>query len=132
MLQAWPSTSGDFSGTIVRGNSIDCGPRRRCGYGIMIGSSPWYKGRMTGATIAGNTVANAMMAINLDGLTGPVEVRGNEVSNSGGRWDSDCGVKDWPAVNVSPASRPFVRGTASNVADRSVSTAGCLLNRQDH
>lgn len=51
MLHSWPSTSGDYTGTLVRGNQIDCGQLRRCGYGIMIGSAPWYQGRMTGGRI---------------------------------------------------------------------------------
>jgi hypothetical protein len=129
MLQAWPSTSGDYSGTVVRGNSIDCGAERRCGYGIMIGSAPWYAGRMSGGSIASNDVANAMIGINIDALSGPVDVHGNVVRASGGRFLSDCGTKLWPPVNVGPTSRQFLHGDPAQVAEESVSTAHCLLNR---
>jgi hypothetical protein len=130
MLQAWPSTSGNYAGTVVRGNSIDCGQHRRCGYGIMVGSAPWYKGPASGGAIVGNDVSDAMIAINIDALTGPLEIHDNRVRNSGGRFPSDCGLKDWPAVNVAPTSRPYVRGDPSDLEERSVSTAGCLLNRR--
>jgi hypothetical protein len=129
MLQAWPSTSGDYSGTVVRGNSIDCGAERRCGYGIMIGSAPWYSGRMSGGSIASNDVANAMIGINIDALSGPVDVHGNVVRASGGRFPSDCGTKLWPPVNVGPTSRGFLHGDPAQAGEGSVSTAHCLLNR---
>lgn len=129
MLQSWPSTSGDYSGTVVSGNSIDCSPQRSCGYGIMVGAAPWYEGRTSGGTIVANSVSNAMIGINVDGLTGPVEIRNNVVRSSGGRFASDCGMHDWPGVNVAPTSRKYVRGDISNLAQGSVSTAHCLLNR---
>jgi hypothetical protein len=131
MLQAWPNTSGDYAGTMVRGNSIDCGDHRRCAYGLMVGSAPWYEGRTAGAVITRNAVFNAMIAIDIDGLSGPAEIHGNVVRNSGGRFASDCGSKDWPAVNVAPASRQYVRGDPSNLEEGHVPTAGCLLNRRD-
>lgn len=130
MLHSWPTTSGDYSGTLVRGNIIDCGPYRRCGYGIMVGSAPWYEGRASGGTITGNRVSNAMIAINVDALTGPVEFSANAVQSSGGRSPSDCGVRDWPAVNVGETSRALVRGDPSDQTEDSVSTRGCLLNRE--
>jgi hypothetical protein len=131
MLHSWPSTSGDFSGTIVSGNRIDCGPRRRCGYGIMIGSAPWYPGRTQGGTVAGNSVSNAQVGINIDEITGSMDIRGNQVSNSGGRYQSDCGIRDWPAVNVGPASARLMTNDPANVSEGSVSTRGCLLNRHE-
>lgn len=129
MLHSWPNTSGDFTGTVVRGNRIDCGAARSCGYGIMIGAAPWYEGRMNGGTITGNSVRNALLGINIDGLTGPVEIRGNQVAASGGRARSDCGIRDWPAVNVAPKSAHLVRGDPSNRREGSVKTRRCLLNR---
>jgi parallel beta helix pectate lyase-like protein len=129
MLQAWPNTSGDYAGTVVRGNSIDCGGQRRCGYGIMIGSAPWYPGRMSGGVIAGNQVSNAMIGINIDALSGPVEVEHNVVRSSGGRFSSHCGARDWPAVNVGPTSRRYLKGVPAQAEQGSVNTAGCLLNR---
>ncbi len=129
MLHSWPNTSGDFTGTIVRGNDIDCGPARRCGFGLMIGAAPWYDGRMTGGSIIGNRVRNALVGLNVDGLTGPVEIRGTSVAVSGGRSRSDCGTREWPSANVAPGSRHLVRGDPSDQVEGSVSTRRCLLNR---
>lgn len=131
MLHGWPNTSGDFAGTLVSGNIIDCGAQRRCGFGIMIGSAPWYPGRTSGGTVADNTVNNALIGINIDALTAPMDIRGNQVRGSGGRHRSDCGVRDWPAVNVGPESKGLVRGNPSDLDEGSVTTQGCLLARED-
>ncbi len=137
MLQAFPSTTGDYTGTIVTANSIDCGAARLCGYGIMIGADPWkagedphYPGAMFGGTITANSIRNALIAINVDTPTGPVEIRGNTVAASGGSRQSDCGTHDWPAVNVSPRAARFVRGDPSNLTEGHVSTTSCIINRQ--
>jgi hypothetical protein len=137
MLHAFPNTSGRFGGTIVTGNHIDCGPARLCGFGIMIGANPWTAGydprnpaAMSGGSIRGNSVANARIAINIDAATGPVEVRDNRVTASGGRFNSDCGVRDWPAVNIGPGTARWLRGDPSNVTEGSVSTVRCILARQ--
>jgi hypothetical protein len=130
MLHSWPGTSGAYDATLVEANRIDCGSGRRCGYGIMLGSAPWYPGRASGGSIVSNSIADAMIAINIDSLSGPVEIRDNIVRSSGGRFDSDCGYKQWPAVNIGPGSRRFVRGDVSNLPDQSIATSGCLLNRR--
>lgn len=127
MLHAWPDTSGDFSGSRVSGNNIDCGPSRRCGYGIMIGGEPWYLSRAYGGTVKGNRIANALMAINVDRLTGAMNIRDNEVLKSGGTANSDCGVRAWPAFNISPQSLKFMAHRPKRFT--SLSTAKCLLNR---
>ncbi len=137
MLQAFPSTRGDYTGTVVTGNRIDCGTARLCGYGIMIGAAPWkagdnprYPGAMFGGTISGNVVSNALIGMNIDSPTGPVEIHGNQVQSSGGRFKSDCGVHDWPAVNVAPKAVAFVRGDPSNLVEGHTSTSSCIVNRQ--
>lgn len=132
MLHAWPNTSGNYTGTVVADNHIDCGLQRRCGYGIMIGSAPWYPGRTEGGSVTANFVSNALVGINVDALTGPMEIRANQVRTSGGRHRSDCGVRDWPAVNVGPGSKALVRGDPSNVNEGSITSRGCLLAREDN
>ena len=136
MLQAFPSTTGDYSGAIVTGNRIDCGPARRCGFGIMVGANPWkagenprYPGAMFGGTITGNSIANALIGINIDSPTGPVEIHGNQVRSSGGTHGSDCGPRNWPAVNIAPGAVRWVKGDPSNLAEGSASTTGCIINR---
>jgi hypothetical protein len=113
MLHAWPgSTSGDFTGTRVTRNRIDCGQQQRCGFGIMIGSKPWYDAPAFGGTVSGNRVRGAMIALNIDTLTGPMTVEDNDLNLSSGRYPSMCGVQDVRGIraNISPASRPFVAG----------------------
>jgi hypothetical protein len=136
MLHTFPGKSGNFQGTVVDANDVDCGPNRRCGYGIMIGASPWranasskYPGGMAGGTISGNSIRNARIGINVDAPTGPVTISGNTVESSGGPSRSDCGLRDWPAVNVAPAAVPFVKGNPANQPAGHVSTLGCLLDR---
>lgn len=137
MLQAFPSTSGDYTGTVVTANDIDCGTAHLCGYGIMIGASPWkagedphYPGAMFGGTISGNSVSNAKIGINIDSPTGPVILRDNRVRSSGGRYNSDCGAKAWPGVNIAPGARRFIVGNVSNEPAGQVSTSRCIVNRQ--
>lgn len=138
MLHAFLNTSGDYRGTVVSGNVIDCGKSRLCGYGIMIGANPWkagenrhYPGAMFGGIIRDNRISNAMVGINIDSPTGPVEVYGNRVMSSGGRYRSDCGVRDWPAVNVAPGAVTFVKGDPSNLSEGSTSSTSCIINREE-
>ena len=127
MLHAWPDTSGNFANSVTSGNMIDCGAKRRCGYGIMIGGEPWYPSKASGGTVNGNRITNALMAINIDKLTGPMDVRDNSVSGSGGTANSDCGSKNWPAVNISPQSQRLITYKPKEYA--SWDTGKCLLNR---
>jgi hypothetical protein len=127
MIHAWPNTSGDYSDSLVAGNSIDCGTAKRCGYGIMIGGGPWYPAKTSGGSVIGNSVANAQMGINVDQLTGTMAVRGNVVIKSGGMAKSDCGTRSWPSVNISPTSKKFA--TTDFRGYSSMKTLGCLLNR---
>ena len=130
LLHGWPHTSGDYAGTVVSGNVIDCGPDRRCGFGLAVGGRAWYASATSGGLVANNSVARATIGINVDGLTGPVTMRDNQVALSGGRVASHCG--DWAvgAVNVAPDSRAFVDATAgaavaaADVSGRSF--AGCI------
>ena len=137
MLQAFPSTTGDYTGSVVTANDIDCGASRLCGYGIMVGANPWkagenprYPGAMFGGTISDNRVSNAMIGINIDSPTGPVTLRSNRVQRSGGRYNSDCGTKVWPSVNIAPGAKRFVVGNVSNVKVGSVRTTSCIINRK--
>ncbi|WBO22730.1 right-handed parallel beta-helix repeat-containing protein [Sphingomonas abietis] len=127
MLQAWPkATSGNFTGTRVVRNKIDCGPQRRCGFGIMIGSTPWYDAPAFGGIVAGNRVAHAMLALNVDRLTGPMAIDHNQFIASPGTYPSTCGPRRVDvAVNVSPDSRPFL---SSAMPASAISYRGCILN----
>ncbi len=126
MLQAWPKvTSGNFTGTKVVRNTIDCGPQHRCGFGVMIGSAPWYDAPAFGGSVTDNIVRGAMLGINVDRLTGPMTIERNQVSASPGMYSSNCGLRQvTKAINISPESRRFLTmSTASEVSYR-----GCILN----
>ena len=130
LVHAWPLSSGDYTGTTITGNTVDCGPARSCGFGLGVGGRAWYESPTTGGQITGNTVTRAQVGINVDDATGPVTMRGNVVTLSGGPVRSRCGLWFAGPVNISPRSRPFVDATAGvampaeGVTDRSF--AGCL------
>lgn len=130
LVHGWPHTSGDYAGTVVMRNTIDCGPAHACGFGLGVGGRGWYESPTSGGLIAGNSVTRAKIGINVDGATGPVTMRDNQVTHSGGVVASHCG--DWLVgpVNIAPGSRPFVDTTAGVAmaaeAVTSRSFAGCL------
>jgi hypothetical protein len=128
MIHAWPNTSGNFTGSTISQNDIDCGKAKRCGYGIMIGGEPWYSSKTFGGTVSNNHIDNASLALNVDLLTGPMTITNNRISRSGGIANSDCGRKTWPAVNISPPSLKLVRTDIRDFA--SMSTAKCIVLRQ--
>jgi len=134
MLQAWPkATSGRFDGSQVSDNQIDCGPARRCGFGIMIGSAPWYAAPASGGAVIGNRVANAELGIDVDDLSGPMEIIDNRVSGGIGRVHGACGDRQITAgINISPTSRRFLSTKdTSDPAMKLASSgtyAGCILN----
>ena len=130
LVHAWPATSGDYTGTIITGNTVDCGPARQCGFGLGVGGRAWYVSSTFGGLIAGNGVTRAQVGINVDDATGPVTMHDNTVSLSGGPVRSRCGLGFSGPVNISARSRPYVDPTAGvsmppeGVTDRSF--AGCL------
>lgn len=132
MLQSWPSTSGNFSQSLTRGNDIDCTPKRRCGYGMMIGSNPWYIGRASGGEVTNNRIIFAMIGLNVDELSGVMTVKGNVIKSSGGIFLSDCGRKKWPPINISPKSLNFLRGMGKNQSIQHIKTEKCLVNRKEN
>lgn len=128
MLQAWPkATSGNFTGTYVSRNRIDCGPNQRCGFGIMIGSAPWYSAPAFGGSVTRNRVRGAMLALNVDYLTGPMEITRNDLAATSGVFPSMCGPQRMHGVttNISPVSRPFLARPASR---DTTFTHYCILN----
>lgn len=128
MLQAWPkATSGDFTGTQVTRNMIDCGPQHRCGFGIMIGSTPWYEAPTFGGAVTDNKVRGAMLALNVDKLTGPMVIERNDLNSSTGIYPTMCGPRSIQGIttNISPASRAFLpRPKSAKIS----STHHCILN----
>lgn len=130
MIQAWPGhTSGRYEGSQFVRNDIDCGVARRCGFGILIGSSPWYDAPVSGGLIARNRVANAMLDLDVDGLAGPVTLAANDLSGGPGSFPASCGqVALTATINVAPADGDKVRGLAAGASRSARSLRGCILN----
>jgi len=129
MLQAWPNaTSGDFTGTRVARNTIDCGAQRRCGFGIMIGSAPWYEAPTFGGAVTDNRVRGAMLALNVDYLTGPMVIAHNDLEVVSGTYPSMCGPQRISGVsaNFSAKARIVLPPIATDTA--TTSKHYCILN----
>ena len=101
-------TSGDFSGAIVKGNTINCGAQL-CDFGIELGPHAWYlSANILGGTITGNAVSGAKIQINAEGAgtsAKPVAVLGNVLGASPASAVFGCGqTRAATAFNVSPDS----------------------------
>jgi hypothetical protein len=104
MLQAWPqATSGNFTGSLTRNNTIECGPKR-CGFGLYLGAEAWYSAPLFGGIVENNHIDGAMLGLNVDKATGSVVVRNNTVTNSGGKYLTSCGRRRMKSYNISPGS----------------------------
>ncbi|MBA2116814.1 hypothetical protein HOV93_40060 [Planctomycetes bacterium FF15] len=57
MIHKWPTTSGNYSGTIIRNNSVDGGPNKTAGTGLYIASEGWYDETPFGVTLSNPTQA---------------------------------------------------------------------------
>jgi hypothetical protein len=106
-LYHW-SWEGNYSGTIVSGNKIDCGENRGCGFGIQMGPDPWMDAgspgdmKIYGASVHDNTVTNAIQGINIDDVH-DFEVYRNTVTSSGGIF-LERGKTFWCLGSGGPAS----------------------------
>jgi len=128
MLHAWPgATTGDFTGTLISDNSIDCGRQYRCGFGIMLGAAPWYSAPTFGGVVRRNRVRRAMLALNVDGLSGAMTVTDNDLRGESGTYPTACGPRSRPAasMNIEPSSRPYVQG---RIPADTTSLHYCILN----
>jgi len=83
MIHAWTSTSGNYTNSVVSNNSIDCGEKKRCGFGLYLGADAWYKTDSYGGSFHDNTVTNAQQGVVLDDVH-HMEVYNNPVSNVSG------------------------------------------------
>jgi hypothetical protein len=136
MFHAWPNaTSGNFSGTRVENNTIDCRRKDLCGFGLMIGASPWYKAPTFGGQIFNNRISNTTIGININDLTGAMQFGKNRVRKSGGVFKSSCGLKKTKPINISDKSRKFALNMdekdLGKVRFGSEDYSGCLFNYPD-
>jgi hypothetical protein len=139
MLHGWPPSDhtdalwGDYTDTDVSGNVIDCGGRQACGFGVLVGSAPWYVGPTWGGYIHDNTIAHAVQGIAIAGLTGPTSLARNQVLHSG-RSNASCQLaEDVPVATTARAIAPDSVKWADLTQDSPTEYhardfAGCLLN----
>ncbi len=101
------STSGDFTNTVVRDNSINCGAQQ-CDFGIELGPHPWYLSRnLIGGTVSNNAIVGGKIQINCEGAgtaAQPMFVTGNQMGPSPERARFNCGTKRTTVFNISPDS----------------------------
>jgi hypothetical protein len=115
------TTPGDFGGTLVTGNHVDCGAWQ-CDFGIELGPHAWYPSSNTlGGTVTGNTVVNAKQGINVAGAgtpEAPLVLYENAVSGSPSQAVFLCGVRETSNLNITPASVVDRRGDSSPATSR--------------
>lgn len=128
MLHAWPSTSGNFTGTDTSGNVVDCGPDRRCGIGLYLGSDAWYITDVFGGAVHHNRVANAEQGLLLDDAH-DLAVYTNPVANPAATTAASCGtvVTSAYAQGTTTHNVSSSRDTLS-VSYASVDFDGCIPN----
>jgi len=80
MIQSWPGQRGEYTGTTISNNTIDCGPNYRCGFGLLVGGDPWYQVNTYGGSIHDNTIKNAKEGLVIDDAH-DVEIYNNPVIN---------------------------------------------------
>lgn len=111
-LQTWvyPLTngtqvsSGDYTGTDISYNAIDCSSNQRCGFGIYLGDKAWGfqpSGAIKGGYIHDNTITNAQQGINVDTITGTI-FENNTITNSGGTFPTNRGSRTMNLCNIAP------------------------------
>ena len=81
MIHAWPSTSGNYTGTVVSNNTIDCGAKKRCGFGLLLGAHAWYQTLSYGGSIHDNIVNNARVGLVIDDFYN-AEIYNNRTTDS--------------------------------------------------
>jgi hypothetical protein len=108
------TTSGDFTGTTVSGNTVQCD---KCFFGIGLGPHPWYlSANIRGGTVSNNYVRGGVITLNVDGggtAAEPITVLNNDLGPYfySPRASGYCGF--YARFNVSPDS--YVTGTAPDV-----------------
>jgi len=105
MIHAWPTTSGNFTGTVVSGNSVDCGSGKECGMGLTVGADGWYVTETFGGEIYNNTIKNAQQGINIDSKAHDMAIYNNSVSGTAERTLATCGYRQTTDYNMHPSAK---------------------------
>jgi hypothetical protein len=129
---AFPSSSGDFTGADIAHNGIDCGPGKRCGFGLDIGIDfcCGAGGPLYGGDVHDNTIRNAQEGFNVSHTTDIMHIYNNLVTDSGGSFITSCGPMDLGNYNISTNSVVDLTGDGVPAGSYTHETwsAECLLN----
>jgi hypothetical protein len=87
---------GDFTGSDISGNTIDCGANRRCGIGLYLGTESWNEGAITGGFYHDNLIRNAANGFLVEKVGGTIRIKDNIVQSSGGSVYVAAYAKDVP------------------------------------
>ena len=137
MFHSWPAgatgagtppTSGNYSNSIISENSVDCGVKRNCGFGLLVGSYPWYATPVFGGTYQDNTISNVQQGLLLNDAHTLTLTR-NSVVNAGGVFYSSCGFVMTSAYAISPRSYNINRQQErANIVYENKDFTGCILS----
>jgi hypothetical protein len=128
MIHAWPSTSGDYTGSDISNNAIDCGSNKRCGFGLYLGSDAWYITNVFGGSVHDNTVSNAQQGVLIDDAHN-MEVYNNPVSNFAGSSKASCGTKPTNAYGMGTRSHDIdISKDTLGTTYKNVNWDGCIPN----
>lgn len=100
-------TSGNFTGSLVTGNTINC-TTLLCDFGINLGPHAWYlSANILGGEVTGNAVAYGKICLNIDGagtVASPITVYGNTLAGSPSSAAFNCGTRSTSNFNIGPDS----------------------------
>jgi hypothetical protein len=125
---------GNFTGSDISGNSIDCGSQKNCGFGFYIGADAWSTAPelvIFGGTVHNNSVRNAQAGFVVDKISGEMEIFDNFVESSGGRFNTGCGMKTMAAYSIDGHSVNLLNRSRDSVPTSSYSRIewdGCIPN----
>lgn len=127
-----PNHNGDFTGTNVHNNTVDCGTSRRCGFGIYIGNDAWLSPGtglpVLGGNVYDNAVRYAQQGFSID-HTANLRLANNSVTNSGGSFAASCGTKSMSSYSVAPGSNVDFSGDSIPRTNYvSATWDGCIPN----
>ncbi len=141
MLQAWPKSSdgsggtpGNYLNSDISHNTIDCGTKQRCGFGIYIGQQAWYNAQVYFGSVHNNLIQNAQLGINIDQDQGTI-LYDNSIIHSGGRFRTGCDTRQMGSYNIGSGVTQL--DTSKNTIamtslTRNAWANGCVPNMPDH
>ncbi|MCB9654780.1 MAG: right-handed parallel beta-helix repeat-containing protein [Deltaproteobacteria bacterium] len=131
MIQRWPGgTSGNFAGADFSSNTIDCGPNKACGFGILIGSNPWYAAPISGGAVHDNVIQNPQQGLAIQDASS-VAVYRNTVSGRKTTTRVSChpsSPMSTSNLSRSPAASNINYGGESAASYNAIDWIACIPN----